>query len=313
MLIVAVRMIRITRRRNPRQAVAFPCAVLVDTTRTAIWAWLPDGKGIRPYREALLQMAQLAPGLVAPQLDKVLGKRGKRGELSKAEHDLLERLQYFLLTLVPKLRPAHCCVLVEAQNLRGLWKWLADPAVTWDHIQVGDRDRPVPVATLPGGLRMIRLRTKERQETPEWFAPGGSAGSAPGGVWADPADPDGTARRLFYSTGPKPHTQKGSRKGKQQNPREHYANPSLLEIVPIALQPGDAIPIWAQAVAHWRNMNYLTPDVTLFPWPLYLAEAMRPYAEVIGPWVWPDDDPEDELAREEDEGDDTAWQQLRVR
>jgi hypothetical protein len=86
------------------------------------------------------------------------------------------------------------------------------------------------------------------------------------------------------------------RKGKQAAPNELYANPSLLEVLLVALQQGDDPESWSFAVDTWRKVSYLTGDMTLFPLPLQWAENCDRYAAVIGPWVLGDqwDEGEDE-------------------
>jgi hypothetical protein len=151
-------------------------------------------------------------------------------------------------------------------------------------------------------VRLIRLRTNDRYETPEWYVPGVGPGQGViQGIWPLP----GTVT-TYYNNGSKPHTQKQKRRGKQIDPGEHYALPSLLEILPIALQPQESPAIWATAVDQWRRMGrLLTSSMLLLPLPLAWARHMDRYAAVIGPWVlneWeqetPDleDEEEDELA-----------------
>ena len=89
------------------------------------------------------------------------------------------------------------------------------------------------------------------------------------------------------------------RKGKQINPKETYRLSSLVEVMPLAIQPSDDPAMWAVAVDQWRRMSFLThsKDMTLLPLPLELAYKMSEYAEVIGPWIFP----EEWINEEEDE------------
>jgi|SRR5579859_1168895 len=269
LLVVAVRLLRLTDRRNWQQRIYVPCAVLIDAQRSKVWAWLPDGGPIRPYREALLAVALMDPAFA---------RRKNWGEA-------LRQLRNFIMYGLPREGPHDRVVLAEAQNIRSLWKSLGNPKIVWDTVQFADDQPPDAVADLDGALRVVRLRTHEREETPDWFSPGAGPASAPTGLWADPESAD---RRLFFSTGKKPHTIAGPRQGKQVRPTEHFAIPALLEIVPVALQPGDSPRAWVQVVDSWRQMAFLAPDGTLLPWPMHLAAKMDEYAEVIGPWSWSD-------------------------
>jgi hypothetical protein len=140
---------------------------------------------------------------------------------------------------------------------------------------LGAQAIPSQIAPAPRSImRLIRLRTAENGETPEWYVPGARPGNSAAGIWRDPTIP-----HLFYSAADKPRAMKAGRRGKQERPQEQHAIASLLEIVPAAVQPDNRdadgfAPIWAYAVEQWRRMGYLAPEreMTLRPLPLHLAE-----------------------------------------
>ena len=56
--------------------------------------------------------------------------------------------------------------------------------------------------------------------------------------------------------------------------------------------------MWAIAADQWRRMSFVTNDMTLFPLPLELAQRMSEYAEVIGPWIFPEEWNDEENGKE---------------
>lgn len=279
LLVAAVHMVRLTRKRALSR-VYVPVVVLMHTARRAVYAWLPGGEGreggVRTYHQALLDLAQLNPDLVT---------RARRD-------DLLQQLRTFLTRDLPRQGGRNAVILVTAQNARDIWPGLTNDRLTWESIRFDRGDGPTaPVNGAPGNPRLIRLRTYEYNETPEWYLPHSAPGSSAGGLWRDRS-----TSRVFFCTAPKLLSMKGRRHGKQVSPQEQYALASLLEIVPIAVQASDrdddgGASIWAHAIEQWRKMSYLatTGASTLLPLPLRFAEKMDEYAEVITAQAYPDD------------------------
>lgn len=274
LLVVALWMVRLSQKRGFLR-VHLPVVVLFHTSRRQVRAWLPDGKGIRSYAQALLDITTLAPEVI------------RRNNQGKA-------LQQFgqLLNSLPDEGAPDVLLLAEAQNIRQTLTGFQNPAIALDTWHASSEDEPISIEALPGRLRVARLRSNLRGETPEWFSPGASAGQGyVQGVWQLPGLP-----RVFYNIAEKPVTMGGRRQGKQVRPQEYYAIPSIQEIVLQALQPGDVPEQWALAIDQWRRMGYLTESMTRLPLPLQWAEHMDRYAEVIGPWVF-----EDQWGAERDE------------
>lgn len=277
--IAAVWFVRLTRKRAFSN-IHLPIVVLLHTRSHEIKAWLPDGHGVRTYRQALLDVTALQP-------EDVTRRRQK---------DALAQLQH-LLTRDLGGPNQDVVILATAQNARETWTGLNNAAIVWDHLLFDAEGQAEAVATRQDRIRVIRLRTNKRGETPEWYEPDGQAVNSIQGIWRLP----GT--RTYYNVGSKPHTMSGSREGKSVDPTEFYALPSILEIVPIAMidDEGD---MWATVVDQWRRRSYVTNGMTLLSLPLELARKMDKYAEVIGHWVFPDEWDEDEDDEDEDTEDE---------
>jgi hypothetical protein len=279
MIVAGVWMVRLTEKRGFVK-VHLPLVVLFHTARRKVRAWIPDGKGTRPFHQVLLDMTTLDSRLVQRNNQKVA----------------LRQLESFLSHDIYQEGARDVLVLVEAQNMRQTLTGFQNPFTMQDMLRLSRDKEGMPLDKLGGRLRIVRLRSSERNETPEWYTPGAGPGRGyTQGVWVEPDASPGD-NRLFYSLAYKPLIMSRGRKGKQAAPNELYANPSLLEVLLVALQQGDEPESWSFAVDTWRKMSYLTGDMTLFPLPLQWAENCDRYAAVIGPWVLGDqwDEGEDE-------------------
>lgn len=212
------------------------------------------------------------------------------------QREALRQLRQFLNQGIFQLGAEDVVVLAEAQNIRMTVTGLQNSAIRMNAFQLDKSEHDSPIDLRRGRMRVIRLRRSDRQETPEWYTAEATAGAGyVQGVWPEPS-----AQRTYYNIAAKPHTLKGGRyQGKQVNPSEYYAIPSILEVLHVALQEQDDPDLWAYAVDQWRRMGYLTTDMTLMPMPLQWAEQVDRYAEVISPWVFPEQWGEEPL----DEGD----------
>ena len=282
LLVAAVWQVRLTQKTSWNR-VYMPVVVLMHTNVPEVQAWLPDGRGVRPYHQALRDITRIDPAQV---------KRNRRQET-------LQALRQFLERDLPMLGTEDILILTAAQNIRLLWEGQQNSEMAQDGMRFERGGYVEPLVNLPGRLRLIRLRTSESRETPEWYTDDATGGNGyTQGVWPHQTNP-----RLFYNNASKPHTEAQKRKGKQVDPREHYAIPSLLEIFTAVMQPDDKPEVWAKAIDEWRRMGtLLTSDMLRLPLPLSLASRMDDYAEVIGRWAFPDqwgDDDEEENDSEE--------------
>lgn len=281
LLVLGVWFIRLTKRRAA-VGVHLPVIVLIRTDNHKVMAWLPHDGRVRPYYQALLEMTHLNPEQV------------KKRKLEEA----VNQLRQFLLRNAAGQGVNDVVTLAMAQNARSTWQGLANTEVPFDALRFERGEAPYTPSMLPVRLRLIRVRTNMREETPEWYVPNSRPSTTTQGIWVE----DGTdpmTSRLFYNIANKPHTASKNYIGKQNKPRENYRLSSVVEVMPLLLQEDDQSVTWAIMVDQWRRMGYLTSDMTLLPLPLEFAHKMGEYAEVIGPWVFPDEWEEEEEEEEE--------------
>jgi hypothetical protein len=283
LLVLGVWFIRITKRRAT-VGVHLPVIVLLHTARHQIMAWLPHDGRIRPYYQALLEITHLNPEQV---------KKRKREEA-------LNQVRQFLLGSATRQGVDDVVVFTMAQNARSTWQGLYNTEVPFDALRFERGQAPFSPQVLPVRYRLVRVRTNLRGETPEWYVPGSQPSTTAQGIWVEDGA-DAKKNRLFYNIANKPHTAPKKYIGKQDKPRENYRLSSVVEVMPLILHDQDQPVSWAVMVDQWRRMGYLTSDMTLLPLPLEFARKMGEYAEVIGPWVFPDEWDEEENEEEETE------------
>ncbi|WP_284743898.1 pPIWI_RE module domain-containing protein [Amycolatopsis sp. RTGN1] len=189
-----------------------------------------------------------------------------------------------------EVRGKPTVLLADAQNIRQLWTWVQDGEVHRDLIRTGvaPAGRPNP------WLRLVRVRTGDRRETPQWWglAEGDGVNGLPANLWEVPEPVDG---RVFYSTTPKASTaqraaveahklqprelRKGKRAGESTIDVDRPAwNPRLVEIAVLACHPdaGDEPRALAMAVHQLRQAPDYR-DALGRPLPLHLARKAQEY------------------------------------
>jgi hypothetical protein len=227
---------------------------------------------------------------------------------STKRQEALQRLRTFLEHELPREGINDAVILTEAQNVRSTWPGMLNSEAIHDGLRFERSETPLSLNKRAPHYRVIRLRTAERRETPEWYTEGVEPGRGyASGVWIDPDAP-----RTFFNIGEKPHTQAKARRGKQVNPREQYAIPSALEIVVLAHTDGEPPEQWAVAVHVWRRMGYLTGGMTLLPIMLQWAQRMDRYAAVIGPWIFEEQWGDDDSIDDDDEGEEEHYDPIEV-
>lgn len=267
MLVVGLWICRLTQKRGFVR-VHLPIAVIFHTQKPRVLIWVPDNKGVRPFYQGLIDITTIDVATVQ----------------RKNQREALNELRIFLNNSIFNQGADDVVVLTEAQNVRMTMTGLQNPFIKLDEFKLDRSEQDTPIALRGGRMRVIRLRRSQRGETPEWYTPGAKAGRGyVQGIWPEPS-----AARTYYNLARKPHTMGGPREGKQIDPSEYYALPSMLEILHVALREDDDPDLWAYAIDQWRRMSYLTTDMTLMPIPLQWAEHVDRYAEVIGPWIFPE-------------------------
>lgn len=188
-----------------------------------------------------------------------------------------------------QVRGKPTVLLVDAQNIRWLWTWMQDGQVEPDLIRTGI----AAARRLYPWLRLVRLRTRESDETPQWWglADSGDGRGLPAGLWEN----DDEDSRIFYSTMPKGGTgrtsavnarklgvrslAKGKRMGEWTTDVDKPArNPDLLEIAVLGCHPeaGDDPRALAMAVHQLRQAPDYR-DALHRPLPLHLARKAQEY------------------------------------
>src|SRR5207248_8384244 len=147
MVVAGLWMLRLTRKRSMVR-VYLPIVVPMHTSRRQVRAWMPDGKGTRPFYQALLDIVAMHPATVQ-RSNQEIALRQLRQFL---EHDIFDE-GYKDVTL-----------LVDAQNIRRSLTGFQSPSVLRDVWRLDKRDAGIPIDTLRGRMRVIRLRTSDSQE-----------------------------------------------------------------------------------------------------------------------------------------------------
>ena len=266
LIVVGIWFIRITRRRAA-VGVHLPVVVMLHTEHHQVCVWLPHDGRIRSYYQALLDIVHLN------QREQV--KRRKR-------EDALNQVRHFLLRdLLNKEQTTWSCSRRLEKNARSTWNGLYNTETLFDAVRFERGELPFQTKNLPVNLRLIRLRTNMRGETPrrEWYVPGSLPSTTAQGLWVE-HDAD-ERNRLFYSIAGKPHTLTKKYVGKQHKPQENYRISTIVETLPVVLPEGDNPALWAVAADQWRRMGFLTNDMTLLPLPLELARKMESMLQLL--------------------------------
>ncbi|WP_329584608.1 DUF3962 domain-containing protein [Kitasatospora sp. NBC_01250] len=242
---------------------------------------------VRPGQDCVMgRSADMQSWVPYPELLKALTGKIRPEELKTAQQQS-DATAAFVRTTLYQMRGEPTLVVTHAQNTRYRWPWLQNNGLVQDRIQIGGG--PLQRLALQGKqLRIVRVATSDRDETPEWWAPKpeGRGGIAKG-LWV----PEGEAEadRVFYSTTDKASTHTLSvdaakltphlnAKGKSEfKPRKNAWNPELLEFAMVGLQAGDSAEDWAMYL-HQQRFSEDYRDGLGLPLILHLAELTSDYA-----------------------------------
>jgi hypothetical protein len=178
-------------------------------------------------------------------------------------------------------------LLCHAQNLRFAWPWLQNGHIACDVIAFGN-EAPQAVSRWPG-LRVVRVRSNQSHETPEWYAqnPDEDEQGFTKGLFR-------MSERVFASTYDKPRqfqklspnlskadawTAPKSGKTFDASPDAHAWNPGLFELTVACLQPSDEGIDWPwAALAHaLRDSAPHYDEATALALLLHLGRLMEEY------------------------------------
>lgn len=245
-----------------------PVMVYMRSDSTEIKAIAPCFDGWLPYREALLKIA--------------------KGEVKK-DFPTIPFIQDKLTQDVVGLEDT--LLVCHAQNLRSAWKWLTNGNIAIDTVAFGNEPQR-SVGELKG-LRIVRVRDSQRQETPEWYAQND--------MLAEKDKEEGWSKglfqmgeRVFASTYNKPKqfqvpvnlskvSSSTSKRGKalEPSPDVPFRNPGLVELTVACMQPGDEIFPWAAITHELRHIALQYDEALKLPLPLHLAKQMEEYLLLI--------------------------------
>ncbi|CRK59383.1 hypothetical protein [Alloactinosynnema sp. L-07] len=276
----------------------FPVAVLVRpgvNGPDSVMGWDTDAIGGTGAWTAYPRYLARLPALAAVSDHDLADAGGNDAQWFDRSRDLDEQrsaTEEFLQQLLSseQVRGKSTVLLVDAQNIRFLWTWVQDGQVEQDFIRTGLASaRP-----LDPWLRLVRLRTGQQQETPQWWGLASAQGvnGLPANLWADSEQ---EKSRIFYSTAPKASTaqhsaveahklnrrkiRRGERAGEWTIDVDHPAwNPDLVEIAVLGCHPGDGDSPHALAMAvHQLRQAPDYRDALRRPLPLHLAQKAQEY------------------------------------
>lgn len=272
--ILAIWMMRRNSTEQGSKGYQVPVIVRLLEHSNVVEAISPGFDDWMPYRQALLKLAKI-------------------DALKPQGNATIDYALYIRAQIEDSLSPsADTLVLCQAQNLRSVWPWLANSRIVADAVSFDPKNprTTIPIEDLPG-LRIIRIRDAQGNETPEWFAQDDERQSASQGIFQ-------IGERVFASIHEKPKqftkyshyfskvepwtSPKRPDKVHDAQPQKATWTPGLYELTVAALQVedfGDPT-MWVNLVHELRESNVQYTDATALPLPLHLAKLMDEY--IIG-------------------------------
>ncbi|MFG1696027.1 pPIWI_RE module domain-containing protein [Nonomuraea sp. NPDC049309] len=283
----AIWLVRKNRTARNRLAACVPVAVLVTPQKrgggiAAVQGWDPEANEWIPYPALLLKLTTLAE--VAGPRAANDGPGDSYSTMDEQRRDTEEWLQKVLRSL----RGAPTLLLAHSQNARSHWTWLQDGQVEPDRM----RDGHAPARRLHPNLRLVRVRTAQGKETPQWWGVNvkDEANGLPSHLWVPPSAGTG---RIFYSTTPKPvqfstsaiaadklapRRTGGDKGGTKIDTNVPGWNPGLVEIAVLGCHHDDGDDPESLALAvHLLRQPPDYPQALALPLPLHLAELGQEY------------------------------------
>jgi hypothetical protein len=167
-------------------------------------------------------------------------------------------------------------MLAEAHDFRGAWPLLQNP-----NLQYNELTLPSGIILKPGPdseLRVIRLRSSESEETPQYVrVVEDEVGNPKAGRSADGLYRVGMSGQfsIFHSIGKMPKMTSYQKDYEPKTGRwggkTAYKHQRILEIIPIFMQKDDNIQAWARLVHFLRYTPAWTEGRTMLPLPNHLA------------------------------------------
>jgi hypothetical protein len=249
------------RRTSGSKAIDFPLAVRVLPNSRVEMCW-PDQEW-QAYHQATLNLGQFF--------------KSNRGENNRRQYLKLpgEVISMFIEQVCLNT-DGPTLVLVEAHDFRGVWPTLQNPELLCNELRLTTGDILTP-ASAPD-LRLIRLRTSENNETPQYVrvVPGNDAGQYEAGRSAESLHLAGTSGpfSIFHSIGQMPQTttyQKATDPKTQSGGDRSYKHQRIMELIPIFMRSGDQEHVWARLVDYLRYTPAWHGGDPTLPLPSHLA------------------------------------------
>lgn len=244
------------------KALNVPVLVRIGLNQRQIWATAPGLEKWLPYADFLKTLAN----------GDIVGYDSPKQALPVIRQ-ILERE---LSTLGPTL------LFCYAHNMRSTWPWLNNGGIKKDSVTFGNTG-DFRLSEF-NGLRIVRVRGPNNQETPQWYAQDGKEQGFSKGLFQ-------IGERVFASTYGNPVQMKTNRRvskltdwesanGDIQAPRAEALgwNPRIYELTIAGLQPGDIPEAWAALAHNLRQATFGYEDATGLPLPLHLAKQTEEYA-----------------------------------
>jgi len=250
-----------------------PVMVRVDSNTGQVMAVAGNMDQWLPYREMLLKIG--------------------RGEVEGVAKDK-DALPFVQKIVLRDLTQGDTLLLCHSQNLRSTWPWLGDKKIAADRFAFLENEPLQPISTWPG-LRIIRVRDSDANETPQWYAPyEDETVTYTKGLFA-------AGERVFMGLNDKGSKNQRSRylsvlqeysnrEGTSHGPavKEYTPSQTLCKITTACLQAGDEPAAWATLTNNLRDVASHYGEETALPLPLHLAKLVKEY-------VLPVAEEEDEL------------------
>ena len=227
-----------------------PVFVYLDSEESRVYATAPGLDGWKPYHQALLAIGQ----------QKAKGFDAKSRALNYIERQLRTEIDPGRNTLL----------ICHSQNLRSTWPWLQDGRLCPDEPSFGE-GREWSIGDWPG-LRLVRVRDSERDETPQWYATDNDKYGHSKGLFR-------INYRVFAITYGNPYQFKrvSNKATKVEQPNMQAWNPRMYELVVAGAQTGDDITELAMSAHVSRDAHIQYDDATALPLVLHLGKLTEEY------------------------------------
>lgn len=252
---VGLWLIYMSKEKNPASVDRYiPVFTLIEPSTYEVLARVPGINEWLPYRELLLEISST---------ENVIGFDRRNKALPFIQQVIEQEL----------VAEGDTILMCLAQNMRRAWSWLQDQNIVFDKIAFGD-EKLRAIQDFEG-LRIVRIRSSQNHETPEWYAVDEDNDEKYGfskGLFA-------AGNRRFASTyGKSAQFKKITKKDSIfTRPQAPAWNPGMFEVIVGAMQREDNSNDLAATVHRLRNLSVQYDDATAMPLPLHLASLIEEY------------------------------------